>query len=171
VNDVLWQDEDFFLPTYKRSLGYVFQEGALFPNMTVRRNIAYGLKRTKRRKGDAYKPLVDMEEFLQILGIDHLLDRLPATLSGGERQRAALARAVGSAPDILFLDEPLSALDQERKDEILPFLKSLKSLDIPIIYISHSKEEIESLAGTIIRMKAPGTEPVAYARFAQPNED
>ncbi|MDR2404965.1 MAG: ATP-binding cassette domain-containing protein [Deltaproteobacteria bacterium] len=171
VNGILWQDENFFLPTYKRSLGYVFQEGALFPNMTVRKNLSYGLKRTIRHKGALYKPLVDMDLFLDILGIKHLLDRKPETLSGGERQRVALARAVGSSPDILFLDEPLSALDQERKSEIIPFLKSLKSLDIPIIYISHSQDEIESLAGTIIHMERPGEEPHAVARFARPREE
>ncbi|MDR2199953.1 MAG: ATP-binding cassette domain-containing protein [Deltaproteobacteria bacterium] len=166
VNGVLWQDEGFFLPTAKRSLGYVFQEGALFPHLTVKKNIAYGLKRTKRRKGAAYRPLVDMDAFLDVLDIKRLLRRKPETLSGGERQRVALARAVGSMPDVLLLDEPLSALDRERKSEILPFLRSLKTLDIPIVYISHSQEEIESLAGTVVRMERPGGELTARARFA-----
>jgi molybdate transport system ATP-binding protein len=107
-----------------------------------------------------------MDRFIEILGIGHLLDRKPDTLSGGERQRAALARAVASKPEILFLDEPLSALDQERKNEIMPFLQSLKELDLPIVYVSHAQDEIERLAGTILRLTRPGEPITAEARFS-----
>ncbi|MDR2353746.1 MAG: ATP-binding cassette domain-containing protein [Deltaproteobacteria bacterium] len=164
VNGTLWQDEAFFLPTHKRALGYVFQEGALFPHLTVRQNLEYGRKRALRRRRGKDFLVVNMERFLDTLGISHLLERKPETLSGGERQRVALARAVNSQPEILFLDEPLSALDQERKNEIIPYLKGLRELKIPIIYVSHSQDEIENLAGTIVQLEGPGKEPIVYLR-------
>ncbi|MDR1545831.1 MAG: ATP-binding cassette domain-containing protein [Deltaproteobacteria bacterium] len=166
VNGEIWQNGAFFLPTHRRPLGYVFQEGALFPHLTVRKNLDYGAKRSTKRS--RHPKAIDMDHFIEILGIGHLMDRKPDTLSGGERQRAALARAVASSPEILFLDEPLSALDQERKNEIMPYLKSLKELDLPIIYVSHSQDEIDHLAGTVLRMARPGAPIMAEARFAQP---
>jgi molybdate transport system ATP-binding protein len=165
VNGNVWQDGRFFLPTHKRPLGYVFQEGALFPHLTVRQNLDYGAKRAKKRTPSLKK--VDIARFIEILGISHLMDRRPDNLSGGERQRSALARALASCPAILFLDEPLSALDQERKNEIMPYLKSLKALDLPIVYVCHSKDEIDQLAGSVIRMDGPGIPMRALARFAE----
>ncbi|MDR2443083.1 MAG: ATP-binding cassette domain-containing protein [Deltaproteobacteria bacterium] len=164
VNGAEWQNGSIFLPTHRRPLGYVFQEGALFPHLTVKGNLEYGAKRVKKR-GQAPK-IFDLAHFIDILGIGHLMDRRPETLSGGERQRAALARALASQPEILFLDEPLSALDQARKNEIMPYLRSLKELDIPIIYVCHSRDEIEQLAGTIVRLEAPGEPMTATARFS-----
>lgn len=155
VNGRLWQDEKFFLPTCRRPLGYVFQEASLFPHLTVRRNLDYGLKRCRRRGCHGRN---DIDKFIEILGIGHLMDRKPDTLSGGERQRTALARALAPGPEILLLDEPLAALDQDRKEEILPYLESLKELTLPIIYVSHSREEIERLAGTIMSLTRPGGE-------------
>jgi molybdate transport system ATP-binding protein len=165
VNDSVWQDGSFFLPTYRRSLGYVFQEGALFPHLTVKENLQYGAKRATKRTKNPRE--MDLDRFIDILGIKHLLDRKPGNLSGGERQRAALARALASKPEILFLDEPLSALDQDRKNEIMPYLKSLKALDLPIVYVCHSQDEIDTLAGTIIHMSSPGAPIEAKARFAE----
>jgi molybdate transport system ATP-binding protein len=163
VNGSVWQSENFFLPTHKRPLGYVFQEGALFPHLTVRQNIAYGAKRAANRSKTHKK--IDLEHFLDVLGIGHLMERKPNTLSGGERQRIALARALASEPEVLMLDEPLSALDQERKNEIIPSLKSLKELDLPIIYVCHSQDEIEQLAATLIRMERPGAPLTVIERF------
>jgi molybdate transport system ATP-binding protein len=163
-NGSVWQNGAFFLPTHLRPLGYVFQEGALFPHLTVKGNLDYGAKRAKRR-GRARK-VVDMAHFIEILGIGHLMERKPEHLSGGERQRAALARALASRPEILFLDEPLSALDQERKNEIMPYLRSLKELDVPVIYVCHAQDEIEQLAGALVRMERPGAPLTATARFS-----
>jgi molybdate transport system ATP-binding protein len=164
VNGKIWQNGPFFLPTHRRPLGYVFQEGALFPHLTVRGNLDYGARRAKRR---GLSPrILDMDHFIEILGIGHLMDRKPETLSGGERQRAALARALASQPEILLLDEPLSALDQERKNEIMPYLMSLKELDLPIIYVCHAQDEIEQLASTLVRLERPGAPLVATARFS-----
>jgi molybdate transport system ATP-binding protein len=168
VNGTVWQNDSFFLPTYKRPLGYVFQEGALFPHLTVRQNLAYGMKRASRRADRQTGHKLDLEHLIEILGIGHLMERRPETLSGGERQRTALARALASSPEVLFLDEPLSALDQERKEEIMPYLKNLRTLDLPILYVSHSHEEIENLAGTIVRMTRPGAPISALAKFASP---
>ena len=153
VNGRLWQDEKFFLPTYKRPLGYVFQEASLFPHLTVRENLAYGAKR-RRHRGTCANT-IDLDRFIAILGIGHLMDRKPDTLSGGERQRTALARSLAACPDILFLDEPLAALDQDRKEEIIPYLDSLKELTLPIIYVSHDRDEVERLATTVIRLTRP----------------
>ena len=152
VNDHLWQDKDFFLPTFRRPLGYVFQEASLFPHLTVRQNLAYGLKRRRRR---GYQGFDDLDKFIEILGIGHLMDRKPDTLSGGERQRTALARALAPGPEVLLLDEPLAALDQDRKEEILPYLESLKELTLPIIYVSHSRDEIERLATAVMHLTRP----------------
>ena len=153
VNGRLWQDEKFFLPTYQRPLGYVFQEASLFPHLTVRQNLAYGAKRRHRR--GACANAIDLDRFIAILGIGHLMDRKPDTLSGGERQRTALARSLAACPDVLFLDEPLAALDQDRKEEIIPYLESLKELTLPIIYVSHDRDEVERLATTVIRLTRP----------------
>jgi molybdate transport system ATP-binding protein len=169
VNGALWQSDQFFLPTHRRPLGYVFQEGSLFPHLSVTENLSYGMKRATRRLGNQVKkrPL-DLDYLIEILGIGLLMDRRPDTLSGGERQRVALARALASSPEVLFLDEPLSALDQERKEEIMPYLKNLRALDLPILYVSHSLDEIENLAGAVVQMSRPGSPIVAKARFAIP---
>jgi ABC-type molybdate transport system ATPase subunit len=166
VNDSIWQDGEFFLPTHLRPLGYVFQEGALFPHLSVKKNLDYGRKRAHKRTKNP-RSVVDIDHFIEILGIGHLMDRKPENLSGGERQRAALARALASMPEILLLDEPLSALDQDRKNEIMPYLKSLKELSLPIIYVCHSQDEIDQLAGTIIHIEGPGSPLKAKARFAE----
>lgn len=160
VNGRLWQDGKFFLPTHKRPLGYVFQEASLFPHLSVRQNLDYGAKRRPKRGGGQG---IDLDHFISILGIGHLMERRPENLSGGERQRTALARALAADPEILLLDEPLAALDRDRKEEILPYLESLRELTLPIIYVSHDQHEIERLADTRIRIESPGAKPVVAA--------
>jgi molybdate transport system ATP-binding protein len=123
----------------------VFQEASLFPHLSVRKNLDYGRKRVN---GD-HK--VSLEHAVELLGIAHLLDRMPARLSGGERQRVAIARALATSPAWLLMDEPLAALDLKRKNEILPYLERLRDeLDIPMCYVSHSPDEVARLADHIV---------------------
>ena len=150
INGSVWQDSErgLFLPTYKRPLGYVFQEANLFPHLTVRDNLNYGLKRIRQNPGR-----VKLTQILELLGIGHLLARLPAHLSGGERQRVAIARALALNPEILLMDEPLASLDFKRKQEILPFLSRLhQQLDIPVLYVTHSQQEVAQLADHLVIM-------------------
>jgi molybdate transport system ATP-binding protein len=154
------------LPTHRRPLGYVFQEASLFPHLTVESNLRYGLKRVART--DRH---VVFEQAIELLGIEHLLRRMPAGLSGGERQRAAIARALLTSPRLLLLDEPLASLDRQRKDEILPYLARLHDeLDIPVIYVSHAPEEVARLADHLVllddgRAVASGTISDMLARL------
>lgn len=152
VNGQVWQDDATrqWLPTHQRALGYVFQEASLFPHLSVRGNLEYGLKRTPtaRRK-------VALEHAVELLGIGHLLNRSPATLSGGERQRVAIARALATSPQLLLMDEPLSALDAQRKAEVLPYLESLqRRLDMPVLYVSHAQDEVARLAQHVVLLQA-----------------
>jgi len=146
----VWQDGPLFLPTHKRPLGYVFQEASLFAHLSVRRNLEYGL----RRIADGARR-VSLDHAIELLGIGHLLERMPERLSGGERQRVAIARALAVSPRILLMDEPLAALDLARKQEILPYLERLHDeLEIPLIYVSHSPDEVARLADHIVVMDA-----------------
>lgn len=148
IADEVWQDEAVFVPTHKRPLGYVFQEASLFSHLSVKRNLEFGLKRvpSSNRK-------VSLDQAIELLGIGHLLDRKPDRLSGGERQRVAIARALALSPRILLMDEPLAALDLARKQEILPYLERLHDeLEIPILYVSHSPDEVARLADHIVAM-------------------
>ena len=150
VNGQVWQDENHFLPTHQRSLGYVSQEASLFAHLSVRRNLEYGRSRVAN---NTYQTFFD--HVLGFLGINHLLDRQPAKLSGGERQRVAIARALLTSPKLLLMDEPLAALDVARKKEFLPYLERLRNeLDIPIIYVSHAPDEVARLANHIVVMDA-----------------
>ncbi len=134
------------LPTHRRPLGYVFQEASLFAHLTVEGNLRYGLKRVAR----THRHVV-FEQAIELLGIGHLLQRMPSGLSGGERQRVAIARALLTSPRLLLLDEPLASLDRQRKDEILPYLARLHDeLDIPVIYVSHAPEEVARLADYLV---------------------
>jgi molybdate transport system ATP-binding protein len=150
VRSKLWQDseQDFFLPTHQRPLGYVFQEASLFPHVNVRKNLEYGRSRaTCQDKG--------LDAVLELLGIAHLLERMPDKLSGGEKQRVAIARALAVCPEVLLMDEPLAALDLKRKQEILPFLTRLHhELAIPILYVTHSPEEVAQLADHLVVLEA-----------------
>lgn len=134
------------LPPEKRSVGYVFQEGCLFPHISVKGNLLYG-----RRGGQSGNSGVDFAQLVDLLGIERLLSRKPRSLSGGEKQRVAFGRAVLSNPDILLMDEPLASLDEARKKEILPFIRELNTrFNIPILYVSHSMEEIRAVTDTVI---------------------
>ena len=148
VNGELWQDsaKGLFLPAHSRAQGYVFQEASLFEHLSVRRNLEYGLQRIK-----AGERRVALEQATDLLGIGHLLERMPGRLSGGERQRVGIARALLTSPKLLLMDEPLAALDHKRKGEILPYLERLHDeLDIPILYVSHSPDEIARLADHLV---------------------
>lgn len=137
------------LPPERRRIGYVFQEGRLFPHMDVRWNLLYGHRRAP--SGD--RP-VALEEIVKLLGISHLLDRRPAGLSGGEKQRVAIGRALLASPRLLLLDEPLAALDGERKAEILPYIERLRDeLSLPIVYVSHDPGEILRLADHVLLLE------------------
>ena len=149
VNGEVWQDDRIFLPTHKRPLGYVFQEASLFPHLTARGNLEYGMKRVGNAMDGAA-----LEQAVALLGIGHLLDRRPHQLSGGERQRVAIARALAVQPRLLLMDEPLAALDLKRKQEILPYLERLHdALEIPVLYVSHSPDEVARLADTVVVME------------------
>jgi molybdate transport system ATP-binding protein len=152
VDGETWQDDTIFVPTHRRSLGYVFQEASLFEHLTVQRNLDYGLTRALGRAGarpEAGDRIVDL------LGIRPLLSRKPAGLSGGERQRVAIARALLTQPRILLMDEPLSALDVARKAEFLPYLERMHAeLDIPVLYVSHAPDEIARLADHLVVLDA-----------------
>jgi molybdate transport system ATP-binding protein len=127
------------LPPAKRRIGYVFQEGRLFPHLSVKKNLQYGLARAP--DGDIYP-----HDVIDLLGLNTLLERRPHTLSGGERQRVAIAQ-----PRLLLMDEPLSALDQTRRDEILPYLTRLRTaFALPIVYASHALDEVMRLANTLV---------------------
>lgn len=148
INDEVWQDSrnGLFVPPHKRALGYVFQEPSLFPHLSVRANLEFGLKRIPRPQRR-----VDMAQATELLGIGHLLERHPQHLSGGERQRIGIARALLTSPRLLLMDEPLAALDSERKSEILPYLERLHDeLDIPVLYVSHAQDEVARLADHIV---------------------
>jgi molybdate transport system ATP-binding protein len=147
VGNHIWQQNDIFIPTYKREVGYVFQEAELFAHLNVEENLCYGLS----RKASISK--TDLSDLVDLLGIESLLPRKVHFLSGGERQRVALARALATDPKLLLLDEPLSSLDEEMKEEIIPFLKKLQhKLLIPVLYVSHSKSEISRLADKILNI-------------------
>lgn len=150
LGDEIWQDNHYFLPPHQRSIGYVFQEASLFPHLTVLGNLEYGIKRIAK-----IERKVSLDKAIELLGIEHLLSRHINQLSGGEQQRIAIARALAVSPKILLMDEPLAALDLTRKQEILPYLESLNDeLDIPIIYVSHSPDEIARLAHYLVLMNA-----------------
>jgi molybdate transport system ATP-binding protein len=143
----VWQDGQHFLPVHKRPLGYVFQEANLFPHLSVLKNLRYGLERSSAQDEES------LDHAVALLGIGHLLQRMPERLSGGERQRVAMARALALRPRILLMDEPLAALDLARKQEILPYLERLRDqLEIPLLYVTHSPEETARLADHLVLM-------------------
>jgi molybdate transport system ATP-binding protein len=151
VDGEVWQDttQNLFVPTHRRALGMVFQDAALFPHLSVRDNLAFGLRRVGGTADDvAQTPVVEL------LGIGHLLARRPDKLSGGEQQRVAIARALLAQPRLLLMDEPLAALDEQRKAEFLPWLEKLHDeLDIPVLYVSHALHEVARLADHLVLLQ------------------
>jgi molybdate transport system ATP-binding protein len=159
LGETVWQDERVFLPPHRRRIGYVFQEASLFPHLSVRRNLVYGLRRAGGSAG------ADFGETVELLGLVPLLERAPANLSGGERQRVALGRALLSQPELLLLDEPLSGLDRDAKDEILPYLEALlRRVKLPVLLVTHDIGEVERLADRLVLLRGgavAGSGPLA----------
>jgi molybdate transport system ATP-binding protein len=136
-----------FVPARRRRIGYVFQEGRLFPHLTVRQNLLYGRWFAPKDGG----PAGDVEQVIDLLGIGALLHRRPALLSGGEKQRVAIGRALLARPRLLVMDEPLASLDEARKTEILPYIERLRDrAGVPIVYVSHQVAEVARLATTMV---------------------
>jgi molybdate transport system ATP-binding protein len=151
INGERWQDSasGLFVPPHRRAVGYVFQDANLFAHLSVKRNLEFGMKRVARNERR-----VAWEQAIKLLGIEHLLDRMPERLSGGERQRAGIARALLTSPRLLLLDEPLAALDFKRKQEILPYLERLHDeLEIPVLYVSHAPDEVARLADHLVLLE------------------
>lgn len=150
VDGTVWQDASTWLPAHRRPLGFVFQDAALFPHLTVHGNLVYGRQRSR---DDAER--VSLDQVIDLLGIAPLLARKPDRLSGGERQRVAIARALATSPRLLLMDEPLSALDLARRNEILPYLERMhEELAIPVVYVSHMPDEVARLADHIVLIDA-----------------
>ncbi len=174
VNGTAFTDTEarIFLPPHRRRIGYVFQDALLFPHLNVRQNLLYGRWFTRHEPGG-----IGLDQVAALLGIAHLLDRRPTTLSGGERQRVAIGRALLAAPRILLMDEPLAALDVDRKREIIPYIQKLRDeLGLPVLYVSHAIEEVARLADRVILMadgkvKSDGPPQQVLSPKAGPGDD
>jgi molybdate transport system ATP-binding protein len=152
LGERVWQDEAqrIFIPLHRRFIGYVFQEPRLFPHLSVKSNLEYGLRRRSNHSRS-----LSLDDVVSVLGLENFLDRYPRKLSGGEQQRVAIGRALLTSPELLLFDEPLSALDKERRAEVLPFVQQLSTQwRIPIVYVSHSLPEVLQIATSIALMKA-----------------
>ena len=138
------------MPAHKRRIGYVFQEGRLFPHLTVAQNLAYGRwMHGLRRDTD------EQQRIVALLDLSPFLARHPGQLSGGERQRVAIGRALLMRPRLLLLDEPLASLDVGRKQEILPYLERLRDdAGVPMVYVSHHADEVRRIANSVVRLEA-----------------
>jgi molybdate transport system ATP-binding protein len=148
VDDAVLTDtaSGIFVPAHRRRVGYVFQEGRLFPHLSVRQNLLYGRWFAPKVAGGA-----DLDQIVELLGIGNLLARRPANLSGGEKQRVAIGRALLARPRLLVMDEPLASLDEGRRAEILPYIERLRDeMRVPIVYVSHSIAEVARLATTLV---------------------
>ena len=138
------------VPAWRRRIGYVFQEGRLFPHLSVKRNLDYG-----RWMGGLAADPAAFAHVVELLDIGPLLDRRPGRLSGGERQRVAVGRALLMRPRLLLLDEPLASLDAGRKAEILPYLLLLRDeAKVPMVYVSHDADEVRRIASRVVRLDA-----------------
>jgi molybdate transport system ATP-binding protein len=139
-------DTHFNVPAWRRRIGIVFQEGRLFPHLSVKRNLDYG----RWMSGHAADP-TEWNHIVALLDIGPLLDRRPGKLSGGERQRVAVGRALLMRPRLLLLDEPLASLDAARKADILPYLERLRDeARVPMVYVSHAASEVRRLATRVV---------------------
>ncbi len=161
VGGETWQDGRIFMPPHRRAVGLVFQNAALLPHLSVRRNLEYGARR-------AGAGVAAVDEAVALLGLAPLLRRMPDRLSGGERQRVALGRALATRPRLLMLDEPLSGLDPAAKAELLPELKRVfAALSPPVLYVSHDPAEVAAVADRVLRLGAgrlaPDPQPGADA--------
>jgi molybdate transport system ATP-binding protein len=148
VNGRIYFDSEKGLnvPPEKRRFGYIFQDGRIFPHLSVESNLTYGMNLVPRSER-----FVGFDQVVALLGLEHLLNRRPAKLSGGEKQRVAIGRSLLTSPHLMLMDEPLASLDDERKSEVLPFIATLpKEFDVPILYVSHSVDEILILADYLV---------------------
>jgi len=146
LGQTIWQDGRHFTPAHQRGIATVFQDSHLFPHLSIKDNLQYGSRRNKHRENS-----LSYDEVVQLLGIEPLLKKTTQVLSGGQRQRVAIARALLAKPQLLLMDEPLASLDTHSKSEILPYLERLqKTLSIPIIYVSHSLDEVLQLADSML---------------------
>jgi molybdate transport system ATP-binding protein len=167
INETVLVDTEkrIFLPPHKRRIGYVFQDARLFPHLTVGQNLRYGRWFAPKAEGRQ-----NVGQLVDLLGIDHLLDRRPQALSGGEKQRVAIGRALLASPRLLLMDEPLAALDDARKAEILPYIERLRDeTKIPLVYVSHSIAEVSRLASDVVMLSrgevvSHGPAPLVLAR-------
>jgi len=148
IGQDVWHDSEkkHTSPVWQRPIGYVFQEASLFEHLSVQQNLNFGLKRSQSRH--------PLEHSIELLGIGDLLKRRPASLSGGERQRVAIARALATAPQLLLLDEPLAALDEARRQDIMPWLERLRDeLHTPMLYVTHSSQEAARLGDHMVLLE------------------
>ena len=154
IGENIWQDtkQGIYIPTWQRSLGYVFQESSLLPHLSVAENLNFGLKRVLKSANSAPTAANKaLQASIELLGIGGLLQRMPDELSGGERQRVAIARAIAMQPQLLLMDEPLASLDAARRQEIFPWLARLRDeLKMPMLYVTHSAEEVTRLADHLL---------------------
>lgn len=150
VNGETWHGRERCLAAHERPIGYVFQEANLFPHLSARGNLDFAIRRAATSLSEAH-----VKHLIELMDIAHLLEQRPDQLSGGERQRVAIARALLVNPKLLLMDEPLAALDNRRKQDILPFLETLHSeLELPILYVTHSLDEVARLADHLLLMEA-----------------
>ena len=146
----VWQDDGIFIPIHQRKVGLVFQESRLFPHLSIQENLLYGYQRTQSAERNLH-----LDEVVEVLGLAALLKRTPDKLSGGEKQRVAIGRALLTSPKLLLMDEPLASLDMQRKAEIIPFIKRIEDeFKTPIIYVTHSVDEVLQLVDTMVILQA-----------------
>jgi molybdate transport system ATP-binding protein len=152
VGGRVWEDSArrLFVPVHERGVGYVFQDVALFPHLSVRQNLEYPLRHARSRS-----PHVELSRLIEWLELAPLLERDSRSLSGGERQRVAIGRALAASPEVLLLDEPLAALDAEARAEILArFERLFAELEVPVLYVSHARDEVARLARRVLAIEA-----------------
>jgi len=177
IGENIWQDtkQGIYIPTWQRSLGYVFQESSLLPHLSVAENLNFGLKRVLKSANSAPTAANKaLQASIELLGIGGLLQRMPDELSGGERQRVAIARAIAMQPHLLLMDEPLASLDAARRQEIFPWLARLRDeLKMPMLYVTHSAEEVTRLADHLVvldqgHVKAQGSVSAVLTQVVNP---
>ena len=177
IGENIWQDtkQGIYIPTWQRSLGYVFQESSLLPHLSVAENLNFGLKRVLKSANSAPTAANKaLQASIELLGIGGLLQRMPDELSGGERQRVAIARAIAMQPQLLLMDEPLASLDAARRQEIFPWLARLRDeLKMPMLYVTHSAEEVARLADHLVvldqgHVKAQGSVSAVLTQVVNP---
>jgi molybdate transport system ATP-binding protein len=147
-----WQSENVHVPAHRRRIGYVFQDGRLFPHLTVEQNLRFGQQRKGRERAEA--GTLGFAATVEALDLGALLPRRTPSLSGGEQQRVAIARALLTNPRLLLMDEPLSSLDVGRKREILPHLDKLAAFKVPVLYVTHNVDEVARLANDVVLLNA-----------------